>query len=97
MSAAADYNGTRRSDLETMAFTDPLTGLGNRRRLRERIEKLATERADDPAPFTIGLANLDSFKPINDLFGHHAGNDILNQVGHRLRACMPEGASTRQR
>jgi len=76
-----------------MAFTDPLTGLGNRRRLRERIEKLAAERADDPAPFTIGLANLDSFKPINDLFGHHAGNDILNQVGHRLRACMPEGAS----
>ncbi len=93
MSSAADYNTMGRSDLEAMAFTDPLTGLGNRRRLRERIEKLAAERADDPAPFTMGVANLDSFKPINDLFGHHAGNDILSQVGHRLRACMPEGAS----
>ncbi len=92
MSSAADYNLTRRSELEAMAFTDPLTGLGNRRRLRERIERLAAERADDPAPFTMGVANLDSFKPINDLFGHHAGNDILSQVGHRLRACMPEGA-----
>jgi diguanylate cyclase (GGDEF)-like protein len=40
----------------------------------------------------MGVANLDSFKPINDLFGHEAGNDILSQVGHRLRACMPEGA-----
>lgn len=92
MSSAADYEDTTRSDLEAMAFTDPLTGLGNRRRLRDKIEKLAAERADDPAPFTMGVANLDSFKPINDLFGHHAGNDILSQVGHRLRACMPEGA-----
>ncbi|HET7414034.1 MAG TPA: EAL domain-containing protein [Pararhizobium sp.] len=92
MSSAADYEDATRSDLEAMAFTDPLTGLGNRRRLRDKIEKLAAERADDPAPFTMGVANLDSFKPINDLFGHHAGNDILSQVGHRLRACMPEGA-----
>lgn len=78
--------------LKAMTFTDPLTGLGSRRRLRDKIEKLAAERADDPAPFTMGVANLDSFKPINDLFGHDAGNDILSQVGHRLRACMPEGA-----
>lgn len=92
MSSASDYDVTKPTDLEAMAYTDPLTGLGNRRRLRDRIEKLAAERADDPAPFTIGLVNLDSFKPINDLFGHHAGNDILCQVGHRMSACMPDGA-----
>lgn len=92
MSSGTDYDDAD-PDLRAMVFTDPLTGLGNRRRLRDKIEKLAAERADDPAPFTMGVANLDGFKPINDLFGHDAGNDILSQVGHRLRACMPEGAS----
>ena len=68
-----------------VAYTDPLTGLGNRRRLMDKIRKLASERADDPAPFTIGIANIDGFKPINDLFGHAAGDEILCQVAHRLR------------
>lgn len=74
-----------------VAYTDPLTGLGNRRRLMDKIRKLASERADDPAPFTIGIANIDGFKPINDLFGHAAGDEILCQVAHRLRACLPDG------
>ncbi|MGN6549223.1 MAG: putative bifunctional diguanylate cyclase/phosphodiesterase [Pararhizobium sp.] len=91
MSSGTEYEGEAGEE-HRMAFTDPLTGLGNRRRLRDKIEKLAAERADDPAPFTMGVANLDGFKPINDLFGHDAGNDILSQAGHRLRACMPDGA-----
>jgi len=57
----------------------------------DKVRKLAAERADDPAPFTIGLANIDGFKPINDLFGHAAGNEILCQIAHRLRACLPDG------
>jgi diguanylate cyclase (GGDEF)-like protein len=57
----------------------------------DKIRKLASERADDPAPFTIGIANIDGFKPINDLFGHAAGDEILCQVAHRLRACLPDG------
>ena len=76
---------------KAVAYTDPLTGLGNRRRLMDKIRKLASERADDPAPFTIGIANIDGFKPINDLFGHAAGDEILCQVAHRLRACLPDG------
>ncbi|MBW3097084.1 EAL domain-containing protein [Pseudohoeflea sp. DP4N28-3] len=72
-------------------MTDPLTGLGNKRRLMDKIRKLAAERAEDPAPFTIGIANIDGFKPINDLFGHAAGDEILCQIAHRLRACLPDG------
>lgn len=77
---------------ESVCYTDPLTGLGNRARLQDKISKLVQERSLDPAPFTVGLVNLDGFRPINDLFGHTAGDDILCQVAHRLRACMPPGA-----
>lgn len=81
------------SELQAMAYTDQLTGLGNRYRLRDRIRSLAAERAQDPAPFTVGLVNLDGFKPINDLFGSVAGDEILCQVAHRLKACIPDGAT----
>ncbi len=51
------------------SFVDPLTGLGNAVHLEQTVFTLAAERANDPASFTIALANLDGFKPINDLFG----------------------------
>ena len=79
-------------ELQAMAYSDPLTGLGNRYRLRDKIRMLAAERSSDPAPFTIGVANIDGFKPINDLFGVEAGDEILCQVAHRLKACVPDGA-----
>lgn len=81
------------NELQAMAYSDPLTGLGNRYRLRDKVRMLAAERADDPAPFAICIANLDGFKPINDLFGSEAGDEILCQVAHRLKACMPDGAT----
>ena len=82
-----------RSDLQAMAYTDALTGLGNSYALRDKVREIAAERASDPAPFTIGLANLDGFKPINDLFGPEAGDTILCQVADRLLACVPDGAT----
>ncbi|HVK90250.1 MAG TPA: EAL domain-containing protein [Mycoplana sp.] len=92
---SGEYSGTdvSQSDLHAMAYTDPLTGLGNSYRLRDKVRQLALERADDPAPFTVGIANLDGFKPINDLFGPQAGDEILCQVAHRLKACVPDGAT----
>ena len=63
-------------ELQAMAYSDPLTGLGNKYRLRDKIKLLAAERAADPAPFAVGIVNIDGFKPINDLFGAHAGDEI---------------------
>jgi len=73
-----------------LAFTDPLTGLGNQRRFVDKVERLKAERAEDPAPFAIGIVDLDGFKPINDLFGRRAGDHILMQVAMRLRAAMDQ-------
>lgn len=92
-SAEVSLAPASQNELQAMAYTDPLTGLGNRYRMRDRVSLLAAERASDPAPFTIGIANLDSFKPINDLFGAEAGDEILCQVAHRLKACIPDGAT----
>ena len=78
------------ADLE---FTDPLTGLGNHRRFHDKIDRLISERADDPAPFAVGLLDLDGFKPINDLFGRAAGDFILQQVALRLNAAMDDSAT----
>lgn len=78
------------ADLE---FTDPLTGLGNHRRLQDKIDRLISERADDPAPFAVGLLDLDGFKPINDLFGRASGDFILQQVALRLSAAMDDTAT----
>jgi diguanylate cyclase (GGDEF)-like protein len=84
--------GQTREITADQAFTDPLTGLGNMRRFFDKVDRLIADRADDPAPFTVGILDLDGFKPINDLFGHKAGDEILIQVAMRLRAAM-EGQS----
>ncbi|MGF6253533.1 diguanylate cyclase (GGDEF)-like protein [Ensifer sp. LBL] len=93
MTAETPYHRVGREASAAWGDVDPLTGLGNARCLRQSVLDLAEERASDPAPFTIGLANIDGFKPINDLFGPEAGDEILCQVAYRLKACAPEGAT----
>lgn len=71
-------------------LTDSLTGLGNSARFFDKVARLIDDRAADPAPFAVGIVGLDGFKPINDLFGRDAGNDILQQAALRLQAAMDE-------
>jgi diguanylate cyclase (GGDEF)-like protein len=73
------------SDYVRMAYTDELTGLPNRRRFEQRLETLAARRRETGKPFGVALINLDGFKPINDVYGHSAGDEILCQVALRLR------------
>ena len=66
-----------------VADTDPLTGLANRRALIARLESRL--RAAGAPPFALALLDLDGFKPINDTFGHAAGDSVLIEVAARLR------------
>jgi len=86
-------NGLAGREQPDLAFTDPLTGLGNQRRFFDKVDRLIRERAEDPAPFAVGLLDLDGFKPINDLFGRRAGDYILQQVALRLSAAMDGNAT----
>lgn len=78
--------------LETLAKTDPLTKLLNRRSFFTQAA-LAYERARRTAQtFSLILFDVDHFKEINDTHGHQAGDQILAKVGDRVRRITPDGA-----
>lgn len=72
--------------LRRIAYEDALTGLGNRRMLEERWNAEMELRETSPQSTAIALLmiDLDDFKPINDYYGHAAGDEILKKVAKRL-------------
>ena len=71
--------------IEELAYTDPLTGLPNRRRLAEQVDTaLWNARARDEAVALL-FVDLVGFKAVNDRFGHAAGDELLVAVAERLR------------
>jgi diguanylate cyclase (GGDEF)-like protein len=75
-----------------LANEDNLTGLPNRRFFFDRLDHLIARYETTAGFFAIGLVDLDGFKPVNDVLGHGAGDKLLREVGHRLRAGLPENA-----
>ncbi|MBV9802051.1 MAG: diguanylate cyclase [Solirubrobacterales bacterium] len=70
------------------AMTDPLTGLGNRRRLTSDLRAALEDRAGDAGSSLLLLFDLDGFKAYNDTFGHLAGDELLARLGARLRRAV---------
>ena len=71
--------------LESLATTDPLTGLVNHRTFHARLaEEAAIARASGQA-LAVVMLDLDNFKFFNDAYGHAAGDDVLRQVTWALR------------
>lgn len=70
---------------------DSLTGLPNRTLLAERFDTALEDGARTGSATGLLLIDLDRFKEINDTFGHHYGDELLSQIGPRLRAHVREG------
>ena len=70
---------------ESLADTDALTGLANRRAFHERFEQEVARGRRFDEPFTLAFIDLDDFKRLNDGLGHEAGDEALVTVGSTLR------------
>jgi len=79
----------RLKQLADEAHHDPLTGLPNRRRFIEELEKTVYDSAARDC--AVLMVDLDRFKEINDSFGHSVGDDLLCLVGPRLGKALQPG------
>jgi diguanylate cyclase (GGDEF)-like protein/PAS domain S-box-containing protein len=79
----------RQSELnQHQALHDPLTGLPNRLLFGERIEHAITHAERRDTRLAILMMDLNRFKEVNDSLGHHAGDELLKEVGERLRGAL---------
>lgn len=75
----------RNHELATFALTDALTGLPNRRALREEMPRMWARAQRENRYVLLAFIDLDQFKPINDLHGHQVGDQLLCTIARQLR------------
>jgi diguanylate cyclase (GGDEF)-like protein len=76
--------------LEHLAYHDGLTNLSNRIHLEDRLSIALADARRYGDDLAMAYIDLDRFKPVNDRYGHAAGDDVLVEVAHRLRAGVRE-------
>jgi len=76
-----------------LSQVDGLTGLANRRHFYEVLGATCRQAEAQGQHFGLMFIDLDRFKPINDAFGHDAGNTVLREFAQRLQALAPLGAT----
>lgn len=90
IAAEAVGKSLRHDEARTHAMTDPMTGLPNARNLQGQFEKEVARADRNGASFQLLMLDLDRFKPINDLFGHKIGDQMLRDVAQVILAQLRE-------
>jgi diguanylate cyclase (GGDEF)-like protein/PAS domain S-box-containing protein len=73
-----------REQLEKLAYHDPLTGIANRAAFEERLNQAIADARRYGDLLILAYVDLDRFKPVNDVYGHAAGDEALIEVARRL-------------
>ena len=81
----------RNTHLAHMALHDPLTGLANRALLTDRLERGLAELFDQRHVLTLLMIDLDDLKPVNDTYGHSAGDRLLTTAADELLSTVRAG------
>lgn len=76
--------------IERLAYFDTLTGLPNRRLLRDRFDQIVLRNARSRQLSALLFIDVDDFKVINDTYGHDTGDDYLLEIARRLRDVVRE-------
>lgn len=77
-------------ELQKLAMTDPLTGLANRNQFEKRFHEIAALAKREEKLIALMALDLDKFKPINDEYGHAAGDKVLKAVADNLNVLLRE-------
>jgi len=77
--------------INRLAQLDELTGLSNRRHFHQQLNQACTRAASSNTSFGLLFIDIDRFKPINDVFGHEAGNSVLREFARRLTRLTQNG------
>ncbi len=73
-------------ELGTLANTDPLTGLYNRRTMSDQVKKMYRDFRDNKKTFSLIICDIDDFKHFNDTYGHDCGDVVLKSIAGNLSA-----------
>ncbi|THF68976.1 GGDEF domain-containing protein [Deinococcus sp. Arct2-2] len=85
MGALVGHLHDLRETLSHQARTDALTGLVNRTTFAHRLAQIVDRSRRTGEAITVAYIDLDRFKPINDQYGHHVGDEVLRQLSGRLQ------------
>lgn len=93
VSIATDITALKKHEkqLERTAHYDALTGIPNRLLLADRMKQAIAQTKRDKKLLAVCYIDLDGFKPINDNFGHHIGDQVLIKVTERIIPIIREG------
>ncbi|MGY0061019.1 diguanylate cyclase domain-containing protein [Streptomyces sp. LZ34] len=87
VTAAGIAQTERLEEARRLAFTDPLTGLGNRRAVDIRLDEALEAHRRDGSVVSLVMCDLNGLKQVNDMLGHAVGDRLLERFGSVLSLC----------